>query len=237
MIGILILSGCGSETVQYQGNSDKTVKGEAEPGDHGQVVADLTLTHENDIVAAEFDVEDAEGNSRKEQEAAGEFDMGADVSYTEQIASLEAYVVENDAMPTLNEEGIDADGVTSATIDLTDYVTAFDAAMATADTTAQYYTVTYDKTGDDITNTRFDVVSVDGTYSKIADAEAGIYDMGTEVSYQDQVADLGRYVDEFDAFPETVGEGHETRAAEGLTTATIKIGEYKIAFESATPVE
>ncbi len=233
LTGLLVLTGCGSEAVEYVGVSDMTLESEIDAGDYGTVEAKLTLTQEGDIIGAEFDIVDTDGVSRKEAEAAGDFSMNTDVSWTEQVASLEEYVVANDAMPILDADGKDVDGATTATIDLTFYQEAFDAAIATKDTSAEYYMVTYTKEGDDITNTSFDVVSADGTYSKIADAEAGNYDMKTEVSYQDQVADLGRYVDENDAFPAVDGDGPTAKATDGQTTATIKIGSYKQAFDNA----
>lgn len=233
-IAVLALAGCGSATT-YVGNSDITASGEFVNADGDTTTASLTVTQEGDIIGAEFDASKGDITSKKEASETGDYVLGNDggLTWGEQVASVEEYVVANDAFPTLDAEGKDVDAVTSATIGLSDLNAAFDAAMSTLESSAEYYTVTYTKDGEDITEATFNVVSVDGSYDKIALATSGEYDMGSEVPYQDQIADLENYVVENDAFPELDGTGSDAHAVDGQTTATIKLGSYAQAFDNA----
>lgn len=49
-------------------------------------------------------------------------------TWAEHVTELETYVDENDAMPTLDDEGKDVDGASGATIGLSQFDEAFNAA-------------------------------------------------------------------------------------------------------------
>ncbi len=239
-IAVLALAGCGSSEETYIGKSDLTATGEFvnEDGDTTTTAKLVIAQGGTDILSAEFDSTKGDVESKKDASAKGDYVLSSaeedgSLNWGEQVATVEEYVVANDAFPTLDADGHDVDAVTSATVGLTDINKAFDAAMETVSTTAEYYTVEYTKSGDDITDAVFNVVSVDGSYDKVAEATAGKYDMGSTVTYQDQVADLNKFVIDNDAFPELDGTDASAHAVDGQTTATIKIGSFAQAFNNA----
>ncbi len=121
-VAILALAGCGSSAVSY--------KGETAPDEKGDVT---TVTYDksgDDITNVKFDVLQGEkdGASKRADSEAGTYGMkeATGKSWIEHIEGVETYVNENDKMPELNDEGLDADGSTGATIHLNGFKEAFD---------------------------------------------------------------------------------------------------------------
>lgn len=120
------------------------------------------------------------------------------------------------------------------------------AETADGDHAGEYTTVSYDKDGDDISNVNFDVFLPESegfsSTSKKAVSDAGEYGMkeATGKSWTEHVTELETYINDNDAFPETVekGEGDEAElvAADGTTSATIGLDSFKEAFEAAKEV-
>ncbi len=123
--GLILLAGCGAEptAVSYYGESAANEEGEITTVSYDKEGTDIT-----NVV---FDVILPEGEysttSKLELSNNGEYGMKDQTgkSWTEHVEELDAWVEANDAFPTLNEEGIDADGVTGATITLTAFEEAF----------------------------------------------------------------------------------------------------------------
>ncbi len=232
-IAALALAGCGaSEPTSYVGKSDLEASGEVTNEDGDTTSVDLVVTQDGDIVSASIDATKGDITSKKEAAIAGDYDMGSDLNWAEQVASVESYIVENDAFPTLDADGKDADAVTSATIGLDGIKEAYDAAEATLSTSAQYYVVEMTKEGDDITEATLNVTSADGTYDKVAASTDGSYSMVGEVTglkWHEQVAAVEEYIVENDAFPTLDADGY----ADAVSSATIHINEFEQAFNAA----
>lgn len=115
----VVLVGCSSSEAYYEGSYT------TEDGD----VVDVSYSKTgDDITNTQFTVTTVDGENKEDLVAAGEYDLGSDLTWTEQVQSLEATIDENDAFPTLDAEGYDVDGVSSATINLTDFEMAFNGA-------------------------------------------------------------------------------------------------------------
>ncbi len=128
---ILVLAGCvGGGTAE-----EVTMKGSAD-FDGGTATVQYVIV-DKDITSISFDETSADYDSKKEFSDSGEYGMEAETgkSWTQHVTEVEEYVVENDAMPELqdaNEEGkqYPVDGTASATIHLENFAAAFDAAEA-----------------------------------------------------------------------------------------------------------
>ncbi len=99
----------------------------------------------------------------------------------------------------------------------------------------EYTTVEFDKNGDDITNTTFDIVLPEGEYSTTSKKELssnGEYGMeaATGKSWTTHVEELEAYVNENDAMPALDDEGKD---AEGASGATIHLNTFQEAFDAA----
>ncbi len=134
-MALVLLAGCSSATT-YEGQGTPS----EEEGHEGEVyTVSFDKTDDGDITNTNFDVvfpeatgETAQTTSKKELVEAGEYGMEAATgkSWTAHVTELETYINDNDAFPTLDEEGKDADGATGATIHLNGFQEAFDAAEA-----------------------------------------------------------------------------------------------------------
>ncbi len=115
-----------------------------------------------------------------------------------------------------------------------------------ADEFGQFYTVEYDKKGDDITNTFFDFKfnddgKLDELTSKVQYSKDGKYGMkeknpSAAGEWHEEVQALNEYVDENDLFPSTTKktEGENTKeVANGIASATIGVDGFKEAFNAA----
>ncbi len=115
-----------------------------------------------------------------------------------------------------------------------------------ADQYGQYFTVEYDKKGDDITNTVFDYQfnddgKLDALTSKVQYSKDGKYGMkeknpSAAGEWHEEVQALNDYVNENDFFPSTTkqGEGEETKEVpNGVASATIGVDGFKEAFNAA----
>ncbi len=115
-----------------------------------------------------------------------------------------------------------------------------------ADEFGQFYTVEYDKTGDDITNTSFDFQfnddgKLDALTSKVqysADGKYGMKEKNPSAAgeWHEEVQALNEYVDENDFFPSTSKktEGESTKEVpNGIASATIGVDGFKEAFKAA----
>lgn len=108
--------------------------------------------------------------------------------------------------------------------------------QSAADEDGNYYTISYDKTGDDITNVQIDGYLAEGqsytvTSKKEADAN-GEYGMKekTGVSWTEQVEMVEKAIEDNDAFPAVDAEGYD---ADGVTGATIHVNGFEEAFNAA----
>lgn len=124
-MALVILAGCSS-TTSYAGQSSESTE-EGHEGEYATVTYDKSG---DDITNTVFDVVLADGTSKVEYAASGEYGMTSDDGRTwdQHVESLDAYVDENDAFPTLDADGKDADGVSGATIGLSQFEEAFNAA-------------------------------------------------------------------------------------------------------------
>ena len=118
----IALVGCGAsdEAVTY--------KGEATNAD-GDVATVTYVMTGDDITDTVFN-ETKGGSDKRTMVTNGEYDMGGEKTWSEQVDALGTYVDENDKLPTLDAEGKDVDGVTTATIGLTNLSAAFESAKA-----------------------------------------------------------------------------------------------------------
>lgn len=125
-MALVLLAGCSS-TASYSGEGAKST----EEGHEGEYT---TVTYDkkgDDISNVQFDVVLPEGEysttSKKELSDKGEYGMEEKTgkSWTAHVNELETYINENDKFPTLDAEGVDADGVTGATIHLNGFEEAF----------------------------------------------------------------------------------------------------------------
>ncbi len=101
-------------------------------------------------------------------------------------------------------------------------------------------TVEFTKTGDDITDVKFDANGGEYGDSKYDYSKAGNYGMeGAAGTWDEQVDALNQYVADEDKFPETEAneDGTKQVAVDGTTSATIGLDSFKEAFEAATVVE
>lgn len=138
---VIILVGCsstpveieepmGPQTVIYKGQSAVSTE-EGYEGQYTTVIYEMT---EDDITNVKFDTVLPEGEfsttSKKELSDKGEYGLeeASGKSWTEHVTELEMYINENDKFPMLNEEGKDADGASGATIGLSTFEEAFNAA-------------------------------------------------------------------------------------------------------------
>lgn len=229
-VTLLVLTGCGSSVDHYSGQSDYTYEGETAANDEGEVTTAKVVTKaDGTIVSVAFDVTLADGSSKMDSIESGTLDYGCcdSAPWNEEIHDLESTIVENNAFPTLNADGTATDGQTSATVNLSPFSDAFNAALAA---TPEYNTVEYDKEGDDITNVVFDTQMEGG--SKTDQINSGALDYGccTSAPWVDEIADLDRAVEENDTFP-TIGDDYHV--TDGTTTATIKLNGFQQAFENA----
>lgn len=126
-VALVLLAGCGS-AASYAGQSEPSTE-------EGKVGEYATVTYEkngDDITNTKFDVIMADGSSKVEFAASGEYGMTSEDGRTwdQHVEALDTYVDENDAFPTLDADGKDADGVSGATIGLSQFEEAFNAAAA-----------------------------------------------------------------------------------------------------------
>lgn len=135
-MALVLLAGCSS-TTSYAGESAPST----EEGKEGEITTVTFDKSGDDITNTSFDIvfPEATGDSvsttsKKELDAAGEYGMekASSQTWTEHVTDLETYVNDNDAFPTLNDEGLDADGASGATIHLTTFKEAFDNATEVA---------------------------------------------------------------------------------------------------------
>lgn len=134
-LALVLLAGCGSSAASYAGQSVESTE-EGHEGEYATVTYDkdgddITNT-QFDIVLPDSSVEENgySSTSKKEVSEAGEYGMGdaTGKTWAEHVTELETYVDENDAMPTLDDEGKDVDGASGATIGLSQFDEAFNAA-------------------------------------------------------------------------------------------------------------
>lgn len=125
-VAVLTLAGCGasSDAVTY--------KGESEADKDGNIATVTYKKAGDDITDVKFDIKmgDQDGASKREASENGEYGMKEETgkAWVDHVEEVETYVNDNDKMPTLNEEGLDADGATGATIHLNQLDEAFNAA-------------------------------------------------------------------------------------------------------------
>ncbi len=134
-MALVLLAGCSSATT-YAGETAAST----EEGHEGEITTvTFDKTDDGDITNTNFDVtfpeatgETAQTTSKKELVEANEYGMldATGKSWTEHVTELETYINDNDAFPTLDAEGKDADGVTGATIHLNGFEEAFNNAAA-----------------------------------------------------------------------------------------------------------
>ncbi|WOO89848.1 FMN-binding protein [Mollicutes bacterium LVI A0078] len=127
-MALVLLAGCSS-TTSYYGESAADEDGNVSTVSFDKSGDDISNV-QFDIILPEVTGDTAQTTSKKELSNAGEYGMEAATgkSWTAHVEELEAYVNDNDAFPTLDEEGKDADGVTGATIHLNGFEEAFNAA-------------------------------------------------------------------------------------------------------------
>ncbi len=133
-LALVLLVGCGastdasSESEHYVGQSAESTE-EGKEGEYATVEFDKAG---DDITNVNFDVILTDGTSKTDLSDSGEYGMEEQTgkSWSAHVAELETYVNDNDAMPELNEEGKDVDGVSGATIGLSQFDEAFTNASA-----------------------------------------------------------------------------------------------------------
>lgn len=126
-MALVLLAGCSSGPVNYAGEGAPSTE-----ENHEGEIATATYTKEgDDITAVDFDVLLSDGTSKTAYSESGEYGMAANGGreWHEHVADLEAYVVENDAFPTLDAEGKDADAVSGSTITISMFEEAFNNAV------------------------------------------------------------------------------------------------------------
>lgn len=119
---ILFLAGCGAAAKEVSVQTDADDK-----GDYSTVEA----TFKGDTLESiTFDsYKGTLGKMKVQASKDGEYDCCDSSPYYDQITALEEYVVENQEFPTLSAEGKDVDGVSGATITLTQYEEAYELAL------------------------------------------------------------------------------------------------------------
>lgn len=131
-MALVLLAGCGSSATSYKGESAP-----ATDADHKDEVTTVSYDKDgDDITNVKFDITlpDSEvsdnnysSSSKYDVSQAGEYGMGdqTGTSWYQHVDKLDKYVEDNDAFPTLNDDGKDADGVSGATIGLSTFEEAF----------------------------------------------------------------------------------------------------------------
>ncbi len=129
-MALVLLAGCSSATSYYgESAADEdgnvyTVSFDKDGEDLTNVVLDVTLPES----------EEYSSTSKYEVSQAGEYGMGEATgkSWYEHVDQVAAYIEENDAFPTIDEDGYDVDGVTGATIHIDGFEEAFNNATEQA---------------------------------------------------------------------------------------------------------
>lgn len=112
---VIILTGCSMNEVKK--GSYTTEDGET---------IEVTYTEiDGDITDTQFSVTTADGQDKDKLVAEGSYNMESELTWSEQVDSLEETIDAIDEFPELNEAGYDVDGITSATIYLKEFEEAF----------------------------------------------------------------------------------------------------------------